>query len=48
MIKQKINCDVDACKHNDCKKCCCDLDEITVVSSYECPTAHFCQQYEEK
>ena len=30
---QKIKCDVEACKHNDCDSGCCDLVEIKVSCS---------------
>ena len=30
MNKGTIKCDVETCKHNDCKEGCCKLDEIKI------------------
>lgn len=47
--KQKINCDVDSCKHYDCE--CCTLREIEVAKQCgnpECKEETICSNYEKK
>lgn len=42
---QKINCNVENCRHNGGTGYCM-LDAITVVNTGAAPTAHFCGDYE--
>ena len=45
--KQRINRNVENCKHNGGNGCCV-LDSITVVNSAAAPTAHYCYDYQEE
>ena len=46
--QQTIMCDVEACKYHNDKKCCCNLEQITVSPCNDCETAHYCKDYEKK
>jgi len=42
---QKINCNVENCRHNNHSGKCI-LDSITVVNTVAAPTAHYCEDYQ--
>lgn len=46
--QQTINCDVKACKFNDCQTRGCNLSCITIVPTEDNKSAHFCNNYEQK
>ena len=50
---QKIKCDVESCKYNDCGKKLCCLDKINVSCTCDCDSCNskietICDSFEEK
>lgn len=47
-INQKIKCDVDSCKYNDCSEKRCQLNEIKISCDYraDCKDETICDSFE--
>lgn len=48
---QKIKCDVESCKHNNCDEMVCELSEIKVGCGCKCPNCKddtVCDSFEEE